>query len=354
MILFDHNIFFLQKYGGVSRYFIELFKQMELNKFPYFVQCSIHTNNYLKNTNLNKSYGLYLKAYPKFTRKIIRSINNQFLQFAVKKNKIKVFHNTYYGNYYFKNNISQILTIYDFVHEIFKNEYNYNSNIKKNSIINSAHMICISENTKKDLVNYYNVSSNDASVIHLGGDHLPKSNKTYKEKPFVLYVGFRENYKNFEILLKAFSTSEKLKKDFNIICFGSDKFNKEEISKIENFGLKNIVKHFNGNDQDLSNLYSSAHCHIITSKYEGFGITALEAYNFDCPVIHTGKGFLSEIKNNLGFYDGSSENLKHLLEQILYSNQDINKMIKSGNEIKKDLTWNNCFKKTIKIYEKFM
>ena len=60
---------------------------MQLNNFPYFVQCSIHTNNYLKNTNLNKSYGLYLKTYPKFTRKIIRTINNEFLQFAVKKKK---------------------------------------------------------------------------------------------------------------------------------------------------------------------------------------------------------------------------------------------------------------------------
>ena len=41
-------------------------------------------------------------------------------------------------------------------------------NYKKKSIENTDHLICISENTKKDLIKYYGVSKNKISVTHLG------------------------------------------------------------------------------------------------------------------------------------------------------------------------------------------
>ena len=47
--------------------------------------------------------------------------------------------------------------------------------IKKNkkAIKNSDHIICISENTKNDLMKYYNIDEKNVSVVYLGGDHLP-------------------------------------------------------------------------------------------------------------------------------------------------------------------------------------
>ena len=74
-------------------------------------------------------------------------------------------------------------------------------NLKKDAIDNSDHFICISNNTKKDLIEYYNIDEKRISVVYLGGDHLPKPNYSFNEKPFILYVGYRKNYKNFRILL---------------------------------------------------------------------------------------------------------------------------------------------------------
>jgi len=354
MIIFDYNIFFLQKYGGISRYFIELCKQMNNNQIDYLIQATIYQNDYLKKNILNKSFNIHLKKYPRFSRKVFGLINKHFFYKSIKKRQVKIFHNTYYGNFVLDKNIAQISTVYDFTHEIFSKEYDYKKNIKTNAIKNSNHLICISENTKKDLVEFYNIKPENISVVYLGGNHLPKFNKIFNEKPYVLYVGYRENYKDFHVLLETFHSSTRLKKDFNIICFGSSEFNKEEINKIAQYKLTDVVRHVKGGDQELSNLYSSASCHIITSKYEGFGITAVEAYNFGCPVIHTGKGSLMEIADINGLYDGSSENLKNLLEKFLYSNEDKKKMIQNTDKIKEKFTWESCFNDTYNVYKKFL
>tara|TARA_B100000795_G_C22745166_1_gene416977 strand:- start:54 stop:1118 length:1065 start_codon:yes stop_codon:yes gene_type:complete len=354
MIIFDYNIFFLQKYGGISRYFIELCKQMNNNQIDYLIQATIHQNDYLKKNILNESFNIHLKEYPRFSRKIFSLINKYFFYKSIKSKQIKIFHNTYYSNFVLDKNITQISTVYDFTHEIFSKEYDYKKNIKTNAMKNSNHLICISENTKKDLIKFYNIKPENVSVVYLGGNHLPKVNKIFNEKPYVLYVGYRGNYKDFDVLLKTFYSSSRLKKDFNIICFGGSEFSKEEINRIAQYKLTNVVQYVKGDDQELSNLYSSACCHIITSKYEGFGITAVEAYNFGCPVIHTGKGSLMEIADINGLYDGSSENLKNILEKFLYSNEDKKKMIKNTDKIKEKFTWENCFNDTYNVYKKFL
>ena len=354
MILFDYKIFFLQKYGGISRYFIELFKKFDQNNIDYLLQVSIHQNYYLKINSIKKSKNIHLNNYPKYTRKMIESINNYFFLKKIKSEKFKIIHNTYYGNNILNQDKTIITSVYDFTHEIFSDEFNYSKNIKKNSIKNSNHFICISENTKNDLIKFYNINEKNISVIYLGGDHLPKSNFTFESKPFVLYVGYRENYKNFEILLKSFYESDKLKNDFDIICYGSNKFTKNELSKIQKYGLLDKVKHMAGDDQLLSNLYSSAKCHVITSRYEGFGITAIEAYNFGCPVILNNSSSLKEVGTKTNSFEGSSEQLKILLEKTLYSEEFSDEIKNIGEKFKKKFSWNNCYKETIKVYEKFL
>lgn len=353
MVLFDFNIFFLQKYGGISRYIIELCKQMDANKDEYFIHSLIHQNEQLNKKRLNKSFNICLKTYPRFTRKLINSINKFFLYQYANTSNFKILHNTYYGNYTFKKKMTQICSVYDFTHEIFSEIYNYNIDIKKKALSNTNHFICISENTKKDLINFYKIKEELISVVYLGGNHLPKPTHKFNHKPFILYVGYRENYKNFDNLLDAFSLSKILKKDFNIVCFGGSGFNNSEIKKIKDKGLTDFVKHVDGDDQLLSNLYSSASCHVITSKYEGFGLTAIEAFNFNCPVIHTGQGSLKEIANTNGFYDGSSENLSFLLEKNIYSPDILKEMIYQGKLLSKNFTWENCYRDTMKVYKNF-
>ena len=71
------------------------------------------------------------------------------------------------------------------------------------------------------------------SVIYLGGNHLEKKISKLpieltNKNPFILYVGSREKYKNFEFFLKAFSKSKRLTSLLNIVLFGGGKLTKQE------------------------------------------------------------------------------------------------------------------------------
>ena len=81
---------------------------------------------------------------------------------------------TYFNNNYnfSKKNIN-FLTIYDFIHEKFPHYYNesfrnFALKNKENAIKKADHIICISENTKKDLLKYYKINEKKVSSIHLG------------------------------------------------------------------------------------------------------------------------------------------------------------------------------------------
>ena len=66
-------------------------------------------------------------------------------------------------------------------------------------------------------------------------------NNIHNKKPFILYVGSREKYKNFEFFLKGYSISEKLKNDFDLLLFGGGKLSANEKKKISKYKLDNKV-----------------------------------------------------------------------------------------------------------------
>ena len=70
-------------------------------------------------------------------------------------------------------------------------------------------------------------------------------------------------------------------------------------------------------------------------QYEGFGMTATEAYNFNCPVLCNNNSSLREIAFEKNIFDGSSENLTYLLEKVIYSEDFRLDIIKRHLNLKK-------------------
>ena len=88
------------------------------------------------------------------------------------------------------------------IHEVFYKSYGYQSPNypKKNAIDRADHIICISKSTADDLIRFYNVDQNKISIIDLGTEKKLKVNsKAPIEYPYILYVGNRHKYKNFEM-----------------------------------------------------------------------------------------------------------------------------------------------------------
>jgi len=361
-IIYDHNIFWSQKFGGISRYFVNLLKNIQKkNNIDLRVIAPFYRNIYLKNEiDKKKIVGLYLKKEIPKTSFMFKSFNKFFFKNFVHSYKPSLIHSTYYNENIDKKTTPLIITVYDLIHEKLGIENNTKILPKLKSLKLADHIVSISEKTKKDLMKFYNIDKDKISVIYLGSNHALTNqkilNNANSEKPFILYVGSREKYKNFEFFLKGYSISEKLKNDFDLLLFGGGKLSVYEKKKINEYKLHNKVFHKEGTDEELYQLYKTAKVFIFPSIYEGFGLPLVEAMANDCPVICSNIDVFKEIAGNAAeYFDPSNvENFKAKIEEVIYSNTRLQELKSLGKMKSRNYDWEKCADETIKIYKKLV
>ena len=353
-ITFSGSIFFTQKFGGISRYFINLTKEILKKNHEVKIISPINKNFYLKEIKPENKFSLYFKKYPNLI--VLKKANRLLSEYFLKKSKLDIFHETYYEEpSKYSSKLPKVITIYDLIHEKFSKYYSKEQIEKKKKIISMYdHFICISENTKNDLINIYSVPENKTSVIYLAGNHLSKFKKNIEipEKDFLLYVGSRDNYKNFKLLLNFFKIKNK-NKNLKLICFGGNKFS----SKEEDYYKSLNIFHVQGDDSLLSQYYQKAICLIIPSKYEGFGITALESMELGCPVLTSNTSVLQkEVIKDAGifFNPDSIEELDEKIKLILNDSELRSKMIFKGFLRTKQFSWKKCAEDTLTLYKNIL
>lgn len=357
-VILNNSIYFKQKYGGVSRYSSCLTNQLNKDKnINLKIIAPLYKNRFLfKNKNNLKIYGVYFPRYPNF--KFLNFLNDNLTNFLKKKINGKIIHDFYYPNILSSNSKKKILTIHDTIHERFENLYKSDYiNHRKKLIKHYDFFLCVSNNTKNDFIDFYKISEDRVFVISHGYDHLNEteakdlSNIKFLQKPFILYVGGRHKYKNFKLLIKAFSKSKFLMNEFNIICYGGERLSNEEINLLNELNVNKKVYHIFGDDTYLKGLYLKANLLVSTSNYEGFGLNVLEAVSLNCPVLANENIVFKEIFGNLIFYfKNNVDDLISKLEKILRED----KFFHESNALKeylKKYTWINTAEKTKKIYE---
>jgi glycosyltransferase involved in cell wall biosynthesis len=359
-IYYDPKIFYLQKYGGISRYFINLVKNLDKNCYQPKIIAPIFINKYLSEIDYKyKTNLLRIKSHPKFTRKISNYINDTFFYLSSYFGKPKIIHSTYYSKIHNPKNCKIVITVYDLIHEIFNEQFKFKTtkNSKQECLNQADKIICISENTRKDLLDYYKVDKKKIVVIPLGyPEHKDCENidESVFLKPYILYVGDRNNYKNFKNFIKSYCNSNTLYKNFNIVCFGGNKLSTDEKNffATEKIDLKKI-KFLDGNDKKLNLLYKKASLYVCPSLYEGFGLTILEAMNMNCPIIASETSSLKEIgKNKIEYFDPKSiDDMQNKIENLIFNEEKKIKMINEYQEHLKNFTWKKTAYLTKKIYD---
>ena len=366
-ILFDHKIFLLQKYGGISRYISKLNYNLNLKNIDSKIISPISINKYLINTEKNQVVHFHLKKVYRFCNKLFNFYNDQFSNYYINKFKPNIIHRTYYKpgytRYKFKKFIT-VITVYDLIHEKFSKMYNLkNENKWKEKYLSQAdHIICISRQTQDDLLKFYNINREKTSIVHLGSEfnleadkHLQFSLK--KKQKFLLYVGDRKRYKNFKKFIHAFSLSRELQKNFKIVCCGSVKFTEDEKKYFKKININlNDINYFEASDNLLAYFYKNATCLVFPSKYEGFGLPAIEAMSYGCPVIASDiKIFREILGENASYFDPDNEyDIKKILEENILSNDKLIQLSKNGFEHSKNYTWQKCADETLKVYKKII
>lgn len=360
-LLYDHEIFARQKYGGISRYFYEIIKGISEN---YSLLPELYLGYNISGYRFDelKNIKLYDKKlnYPYKLHFIINQFNKRgFNKFTFNKN-YDIFHKTYYSDIGLNLRSVKVSTIHDMTHELFPQYFTGNDDTalrKRLTIKGSDAFICVSKTTKKDLIDLYNIDPSKIKVIYHG--ITLKNNANYKNilnKPYLLYVGQRWGYKNFNRLLSAYSSDKSLNSSFDLVCFGGGDFNLSEKLFIKKNDLMEKVKYFSGGDDVLKNLYKYAELFVYTSFYEGFGFPPLEAMEFECPVVSSPGGSVREILGESAVYfdPADASDLLNKIHLILNDNETRKKTVENGLIRVKNYSWDNSVKLHHDFYSELM
>lgn len=357
-VLFDHQAFEMQKFGGISRYFYEL-----IGNLPVHSELSLRltTNHYLQEGNCSSFQGLHIPERPyKWFKGIIKQWNREGSIKKLHQADYDLFHPTYYHPYFLDKLPSDkpyVITVHDMNHELFSTSIGraeQMKNWKRETILKASRIIAISEQTKADLLRFLPVEEEKVDVIYHGiqqqkrpynGLHLPER--------YILYVGDRNGYKNFDRFWHVFVRLATEDKKLYLICTGKP-WKKQERERIEKSGLSKRVLHFQANDLELGQLFQQAHLFVYPSLYEGFGIPILEAFLNECPVALSRSSCFPEVAAEAGeYFDPENETSIYVaLSHLLNDDECRQELILAGKERVKDFTWEKTARKTFQTYQK--
>ncbi|MGL6022545.1 MAG: glycosyltransferase family 4 protein [Chitinophagaceae bacterium] len=358
-ILFDPQIFYFQNFGGISRYFYELIKNIDSDiecKLPLILS----NNEYLSRKDISLHHHFFLIKNFRGKQQILKTINKTYFKFYP-KSKIDIVHPTYYDPYFLRSigNKPFVLTVYDMIHEKYKhifNEQDTTTNFKQLLCQKATKIIVISEKTKADLMDIFGINENKIEVIYLGQSFQPnlEDSLSLPEK-YILFTGQRGGYKNFNRFIRAFSMLHKIDKNVKLVCTGS-KFSNEEKEKISNLEISNAVLHFFASDRQLAELYRRALLFVFPSEYEGFGIPILESFAAGCPIALSKASCFPEIATDAGFYFDplNIESIFETLKNAIDSDLDRKNLITKGYERLKFFSWEKMAKYTSTLYKSLL
>ena len=285
----------------------------------------------------------------------------KYINFNSKKNSPYVFHSSYYriDRCKFAKNVT---TVHDFVYEYFVHGIRriVHSTQKWNAIKKSDAIICISENTKKDLLHFLpQVEEDKIHVIYNGvsNDYMPMKQEQYKlNLPFetgeyILYIGMRRDpYKNFKLAVDVCSNLKR-----PLIMIGGETLIHSEMEYLNGKLGENKWKLMRGvRNMDLNEIYNRSCCLLYPSLYEGFGIPVIEAQKSGTPVICFNTSSIPEVAGNTDlclkgeFSEGAVCEAINALETASFKKKEIEHGLINSHRF----SWDSTYQNTSEVYKK--
>lgn len=327
-----------------------------MHGIPYNIPAGFYRNRSLR--NVGHVAGIYLPGNRLW--RLRDGINRLFQSIVVSDTASTVVHQTAFNFRPFRR-ARVVVTVHDMIDELFlfpEGAKDPKAIAKKKSCDQADQIIAISKSTKADLVRLFNIDPGKIAVVHLGNSITQYPTGLEKtagnERPFLLYVGNRASYKNFDRLVRALGNSHWLRSEFDLICFGGGPFTQNERHILAGAGIDSIVRHVAGDDIRLAEYYRKAAALIYPSCYEGFGLPLIEAMAQGCPVICSGVSSMPEVGGNAAVYFEPTDvdSIQTTVEKTLGDPTLMKEMSRRGLEHHGQFTWKRCFQETMAVYHK--
>ena len=208
------------------------------------------------------------------------------------------------------------------------------------AIKKADHILCVSENTRKDLINLGVEPSKISVIYNIVGNNFKRIKK--KRRGNKIVIGHLSSYaynKNVGVLIRAF---KKVKSDkLELHLYGAKlPFEIADDKRIKYFG----------HAADTVKMYNSFDVFVFPSLWEGFGMPIMEAKRCKIPVITYKKGELPDIVKNNTLQFKNEKDLIDILENMKWKKLDVNKAYKDTEKCEEKLV----IKELEKMYKKVL
>ena len=303
-ILFDNIIFTLQRYGGISVVWTELLRRARIDKD-------------LQVTELD------------YTKDLTPRFMERYRVPAYKTQEPTLFHSSYF-RVLPDSSVKNITTVHDLTYHFYRHGLAKAVHLweERHALHYSEAVICVSQNTKRDLLRFYPWYKEDnIHVVYngVGEEFFPIP--SVEKKGFLLYVGNQTvDYKRFDVAQAV-----------------------ARMTGLELVTASGVTR------EQLNTLYNEALCLLYPSDYEGFGIPVIEAQKAGCPVIAQNASSIPEVIGPDGLMvqhdtpQRMAQEMAEIVQQL--KSRSTQAVIEAGFANAKRFSWDKAYEQTKQVYE---
>ena len=292
----------------------------------------------------------------------------------IKKSGVQIFHGLSHElPLSMPKNVRSVVTIHDLIHERYPSFYPfidrkiYSFKFKK-ACQQADIVVAISEQTKRDIIDFYNINPSKIQVIYQSCDPIFYKNsplsinqeivKKYNLPPqFMLYVGTVNERKNLLGLVKALKILAN-QQDINLVVIGDGSAYFQKVKKYvaENGLQKRVIFIPKIDFTDLPTIYKLARVFVLPSFFEGFGIPIIEALWLGTPVISSINSCFEEAGGPDSIYINPQDvdTLAAAINHVWHDESLRSNMILRGAKFVKKFSDKGIAEQWIKLYQSLL
>jgi glycosyltransferase involved in cell wall biosynthesis len=322
---YDEQVFLAQRHGGISRYVVSLVEAMRDN--PGLGIDAVAGWHWSDNQHSNAAGLSRMLPIPAFSERLALVGQGAYYlaNTAARRTsrQASVLHHTYFHPKFWAPRFRghHVCTVYDMIPELYPESFpTRDPHLAKRRYVERCDVIfCISESARRDLVEIYGDPGVPLPVTPLGvGAEFRPGLAPLPSLParYLLFVGRRGGYKDFDVLLRAFSALED--RDTQLAVVGGGPFTDAEQDMVLALGIGHRVHRIDVADADLPRAYGNALAFVFPSRHEGFGLPTLEAMASGTAVVLADSSAHPEVGGTVARYfpPGDDAVLRENLEEL--------------------------------------